>query len=221
MFDLRIFIRSHPRLISSPQRHQQSLSLGINPIDSAVLCYPHHNIGGIHSWNECRKFIVPVVCRMHESILWLHEPVCWLTIECQPTRARYKHFITICEHTSSFLSWWSSKQGLETLCNCSTFLFTSSQYISTHFFARPSISQDQATVFVWGCSHPGNFSVVPAEYGIQTSLCFLQWWFPVVCIHVEYIPSRRDRGTKSVRQDQHSLSISSTWVPYSASCQPF
>ena len=70
--------------------------------------------------------------------------------------ARYKHFKTICEHTfdnsptdwsSSFLKWWSCKQGLETLYTCSDFLFAKSQNLSTHFGACPSMSQDHATVF--------------------------------------------------------------------------
>ena len=58
-------------------------------------------------------------------------------------RPSTRHFQTICEHTfdgsptdsnSSFLKWWSSKQGAETLYNCSVFLFTSSQNLSTHMF---------------------------------------------------------------------------------------
>ena len=67
------------------------------------------------------------------------------------------------DSSSSCLNWWSSKQGLETWQNCSTFLFANSQYRSTHFRACPSMSQDHATVFAWGFSHPGNFPVAPAE----------------------------------------------------------
>ena len=36
-----------------------------------------------------------------------------------------------------FSELWSFKQGVETLYNCSVFLFGSSQYLSTHIFARP------------------------------------------------------------------------------------
>ena len=43
------------------------------------------------------------------------------------------------------------------------FLFANSQHRSTHFRACPSMSWDHATVFAWGISHPGNFSVAPAE----------------------------------------------------------
>ena len=38
-----------------------------------------------------------------------------------------------------FLKWWS-KQRVETLYNCSVFLFASSQCLSTHFWACPSMS---------------------------------------------------------------------------------
>ena len=34
---------SLPVLILSPQSHKQNLSLGIDPIDNAEPCYPHHN----------------------------------------------------------------------------------------------------------------------------------------------------------------------------------
>ena len=63
-------------------------------------------------------------------------------------------FQTICEHTfdnsptdssSSFLKWWSSKQGLETLRNCSVFLFANSQYLSTHFLCLGSNWPDGQT----------------------------------------------------------------------------
>ena len=60
-----------------------------------------------------------------------------------PIRAKYGHFKTTWEHTldnsptvsnSSFLKLWSSNEGVETLCNCSVLLFTSSQFLSTHFW---------------------------------------------------------------------------------------
>ena len=64
---------------------------------------------------------------------------------------------------SSFLKFWSSKQRVETLHNGSVILFASSQDLSTHFFAWPSMSLDHATVFAKGLSHPGDFSVASAE----------------------------------------------------------
>ena len=39
------------------------------------------------------------------------------------------------------LNWWSSMHGVATLYNCCVVLFASSQHLSTHFFARPSMSQ--------------------------------------------------------------------------------
>ena len=60
----------------------------------------------------------------------------------RPVLARYKHFQTICEQTcdnspvlsnSSSFIWWSSKQGLDTLCNCSVFLLVSPPF---HAFSR-------------------------------------------------------------------------------------
>ena len=90
----------------------------------------------------------------------------------RPIRAKCKHFKTIWEQTSdnsplfsnsSFLIWWSSKQGWETLYGCSVFLFANSQHRSTHFRACPSTSWDHAEVFARSLSHPVNCSVAPAE----------------------------------------------------------
>ena len=64
---------------------------------------------------------------------------------------------------SSFLKLWSSKPDVETVYNCSVSLFASSQYLSTHYVACLSVSQDHATVFVWGFSHPGDSSVAVAQ----------------------------------------------------------
>ena len=47
--------KTPPRLILDPQSRQQSLGLGINPVDNAEPCYPHDNIVGIHlcdAWNQ-------------------------------------------------------------------------------------------------------------------------------------------------------------------------
>ena len=63
------FRRFSPRLTSSFQGRQQSLSLGINPVDNAEPCYPHDNIVGSHLCDECKKSILPIVCRLPESIL--------------------------------------------------------------------------------------------------------------------------------------------------------
>ena len=137
-----------PRLISNPQSRQQSLSLGINPVDNAEPCCPHDNIVGSHLCDECMKSILPNVCRKTDSILWLLLQVCWQTIKSLvfqflPSTSMSRQFVSILfdnsptDSSSSFLNWWTSKQGLETVKNCSTFLFASSQYLSTHFRACP------------------------------------------------------------------------------------
>ena len=52
-FDFRRCIKLSPRLIKSLQDRQQSLSLGTNPIDNDEPCFPHDNIVGDHSCDEC------------------------------------------------------------------------------------------------------------------------------------------------------------------------
>ena len=85
-----------------------------------------------------------------------------------PIRTTYKHFKTRCEHTSdksptgsssSFLKLWSSKEGFDTLYSSSVFLFDNSQSLSTHFWARPSMSWDHGLKFFpsW------EFSAAPTE----------------------------------------------------------
>ena len=65
------------------------------------------------------------------------------------SRAKVQHFRTIWEHTvdnspthpiSSCLNWWSSMRGVATSYNCWVVLLASSHYLSTHFFAWPSMS---------------------------------------------------------------------------------
>ena len=83
MFDFQKCTKLRLMLILSLQDSLQSLNLEITPIDNVEPHCPHDNVGGNHSWNEGRKLIMPVVCRMLESILWQIVPVCWLTTECQ------------------------------------------------------------------------------------------------------------------------------------------
>ena len=68
MFDFRsctTFSRGWFRVFKC---RQQSLSLGINPIDNAVPCYTHGNIDGDHSCHECKKSNKQSVCGRLESI---------------------------------------------------------------------------------------------------------------------------------------------------------
>ena len=55
MFDFQVNIRFLLRLIFKSCKSQQSLSLGMTPIDNAVPCYPHDNIVGSLECDECMK----------------------------------------------------------------------------------------------------------------------------------------------------------------------
>ena len=118
--------------------------------------------------------------------------VCWLTIECRvyhfwPDTSILRQFVSTLPiilqliQVLSFLIWWSSKQRLETLYSCSVRLFVNSQFRS------------HATIFAWGFSHPGNFSIAPAEirdsnispFSLKKESIHLVW------IHIEYIPNIR------------------------------
>ena len=169
------------------------------------------------TWQYCRKSLVWWMYEINLSNRLSHAWVLFVTALANlltdqktsnlPIRAKYKHFKTLCDHTfdnsptdssSSFLKWWSSKQRLQTLYKCSVFLFASLQHLSTQFWACASI-QDHATVFAWGLSHPGNFSVAPAE--IRDSNIFVyssttisfglnpRWLYP------KYTWSRSDVGS--------------------------
>ena len=59
---------THLRLILGPQGHQQDLSLGINPVDSAEPCNPHDDIVGGHLCDECTKSNELNVCHKFLSI---------------------------------------------------------------------------------------------------------------------------------------------------------
>ena len=63
----------------------------------------------------------------------------------------------------SFLNLWSSRHGVKILYTCLAFVSASSQSLSTNFFAWPSRSWDQTTVFAWCFSQASNFWVAPAE----------------------------------------------------------
>ena len=69
MFYFQIYIKLLLMLISNLQDHQESLSLGINPVDNAVPHNPHDNIVDSLVYDECMRLILLFVCRMLESIL--------------------------------------------------------------------------------------------------------------------------------------------------------
>ena len=55
-------------LIVSPQGRQQNLSLEIDPMDNVVLHFPHENLDGSLSFDECLRCMLPVVCHKLVSI---------------------------------------------------------------------------------------------------------------------------------------------------------
>ena len=99
--------------------------------------------------NKCMKSILPI--RLSQACVYLVTDRASLFTDQRmsglPIRAKYKHIKTISEQTthnfptdssSSFLNWWLSKQGVETLYNFCVFLLAGSQYLSTHFFHEVS-----------------------------------------------------------------------------------
>ena len=78
MFDFQRHRKNHSEVdFESSRSPAANLNLGKNQIDNAEPCFPHDNIAGSHL---CA--ILPVVCHMPESILWLLLQVCWPTTEC-------------------------------------------------------------------------------------------------------------------------------------------
>ena len=124
-----------------------------------------------------------------------------------PIRAKYSH-VKIYEQTvdnsptdpiSSTSNWWSSIHEVATLHNCWEDLFTSSQYLSTHFFAWPSMSQDHEDIMhvsrfpealgFW------NFSVPPAEI-LDSNILLLLSTIPCVSYNLfECNPNKHGQST--------------------------
>ena len=144
-----------------PEADVQSLAKSESWIKPSRQCW-----AVLPTWQYCRNsfvwwmYEINLVKRLSHA--WVHFVTALVNLltdhrmSSLPIRAKYKHFNTICEQTcdnsltdssSSCLNWWSSRQRLETLQNCSTFLFANSQYRSTHFRACPYMSWDHAMVF--------------------------------------------------------------------------
>ena len=116
-----------------------------------VLCFTQNNTANIHlcdEWtrsNASRAFHKDFVHFVTARASLLTD----LKISGLSIRAKYRHFRTICEHAvdkspidlfSSSLNWWSSMHAVATLYNCWVVSFANSQYLSTHYFAWPSMS---------------------------------------------------------------------------------
>ena len=165
MFSFQKYTRFTPKLILSPQGRQQNLSLGINPIDNAELCYPHDNIARRHLCDECKRSSVPIIGHTLLSILWRIEQICLLSMGCLLYQfvlgtSISRKFVSIHRRILHLIhappSWIDDHpgKGLKLCTAALSFLFASSK--SQHFGACPSISYDHATVFAWGFSHPRN-----------------------------------------------------------------
>ena len=197
MFDFQRYIRFLPRLIVSPQGHQQNLSLGTDPIDNAEPCFPHDNIVGSHLCDECMTSNELSGCHKLPSILVTDRASLFTDHRMSglPIRARYKLFKKICEHTLKNSSSDSS------LFHCSVFSFASS--LSQRIFERvlpyrgttqPSLREVFSTLVM--------FQLLQQKFVIRTFLCSPELSFRSVYIHVECIPKMRDQEMKLVHQDQ-------------------
>ena len=206
MFCFQICTRHHLRLILSPQRRRQSLSLGITQVCSAVPRFLLDNIDDSHSCDQYMKF--SLANRLSQA--WVHfvtDLANLLTdhkMSSHPILAKYKHFKTICERTSdnsptdsssSCLNWWSSKQGCDTFWSCTLFLFANHSIPQHIFWACPSMSQDHASVCAWGFSHTSNFCCSRRNTWLEHLCvlfndCFIRFLFRWV--HPKYSWSRND-----------------------------
>ena len=118
------------------------------------------------------------------------------------------------DSSSSFLNWWSSKQGVETLCSCSVFVhqfaISLNAFLNMSFHVvgprKPFLREVFLTLVI--------FQMLQQKQVIQTILCIPQWWFRSVCIQVEYIPNKHVRETMLVLQDRRPSSIPSTWTHF-------
>ena len=120
---------------------------------------------------------------------------------------------------SSSLTWWLSTQGVETLNNCSIFIFAKSQYLSTHFFASPSIFGAPSGNL--GVSYSRTRQLLNSSCGCQRSEHFFGTRRRALCsayFHVECFPSLLDAGIVFVFPNQLVSSIFSTVVQKYVCC---
>ena len=113
-FDFQKYTRQHLRLILSPQDHQQSLSLGTNPVYKAVPYFPHDKLSEIVCVMGCKKSALLIVRHMPE-VIFVTDLAIMLTdhrMSCCPIRAKYRLFKTVCEQTSDNSPNDSSSSGL-------------------------------------------------------------------------------------------------------------
>ena len=133
----------------------------------------------------------------------------------------------VCEHTfeliqvlSSCLSGHPSKDlrlCFTALSFCSPVRNTSQRMFEHVLPYRRNTQPFSREVF----SHPGNFSVAPAEKRDSNIFISSSKKFARFTVTLSASNKIRDQEMKLVRQNQRLSSISSTWEPYSASFQAF
>ena len=128
-----LFINKH----DLPARFLAKYVLEWTQIANAEPFYPHDNIVRILLCDESMISILPIVCRMPESISWLLLQVCWQTIECLvsqfvPSTSILRQSVSILWITLQqfpILLVWSDghpNKDFDTLYNCFTCLFANS-----------------------------------------------------------------------------------------------
>ena len=149
MFDFRRYLRLSLRLILSFQIRQQSVSVGTNPVCNGVPWFLHDNVDDSHSCDEYKKWTVLIVYRILESILRLILFIRSRTTRCQVVQfvPSKKIFNTIREKHFWYLQliqvpfvWIDDRPNKDVKLEKCIFLFATSQYRSTHFWACPCVS---------------------------------------------------------------------------------
>ena len=119
-----------------------------SPAESESWNNPNLHCGAVFpTWQYCRYSLVWWI---RYRTTWWHDQACLRAMKKQVCHFEPNTNIsdTIWTHTSdicptdpiSSTNRWSSIHRVTTLCNCWVVLFAISQYLSTHFFAQPSIS---------------------------------------------------------------------------------
>ena len=189
------------------------------------------------TWQYCRNSFVGWLYKIKRgkrlSHAWVHSATALASLLTDhtmlglPILAKYKHLNSICEHafdnsptdsSASFLNWWSSKQRLETLYNCSVFASSQSlnEFLSMSFHVVGPRHSFCVRFFT-----PWIFSVAPAESRDPNISLYWQTTFSFGLrsrwVHPKYTWSRNAVGSPR----STSSSISSTWESYSVSFQQF
>ena len=231
MFDFRRHMRFPPRLIWSLQGRQQNPSLGVNPIDNAER-FPHDNIVGGHSCDECRLSNEPSVCHKLLFTLWLLEQACsqtkeWQVCQFGPNTGISGRFESIlltvlqplpvppprdyrrpskefrpCAAAPSFCS--SAQKILQRAF---------SHVLPYRMITRQFLREDSPT--------QTSLQLLRQSFVIRKIVCTPQQQFLAAWIHVECIPNPHGQEMVLVLQDRPVSSMSSTWDSYSASFQKF